>query len=130
MNKAFQEMYKILSLAGLVVLVDIPWLYIQGPAVQDIISKIQGGRSMNVRLWAGIPVYLALGYLLTQIHSVPRAFLAGMCTYAVYDFTQLVTFDAYPIWFAVADSLWGGVLLSLVWWIGLQFKLVVPLMAS
>jgi uncharacterized membrane protein len=115
---------KLLSLAGLLVLVDLPWLYIQGPVVQDIIRDIQADRSMNVRLWAGGPVYLALAYLLTQVTSAPRAFLAGLATYAVYDFTQVVTFDKYPLWFAMADSLWGGVLMALVWWIGAQFKLV------
>jgi uncharacterized membrane protein len=120
------EALKILCLSGLLVLVDLPWLYIQGPVVQDIIENIQGGRSMNPRLWAGVPVYLALAYLLTQITSAPRAFLAGMATYAVYDFTQLVTFDKYPLWFAMADSLWGGVLMAVVWWIALQFKLVTP----
>ena len=43
---------------------------------------------MQLRPWAGIPVYLALGYLVTQAKSAPRAFLLGLCTYAVYDFTQ------------------------------------------
>lgn len=108
------EALKILCLSGLLLLVDLPWLYIQGPAVQDIIENIQGGRSMNPRLWAGVPVYLALAYLLTQITSAPRAFLAGVAGYAVYDFTQVVTFDKYPLWFAMADSLWGGVLMAVV----------------
>jgi uncharacterized membrane protein len=115
---------KLLSLAVLLILVDIPWLYIQGPVVQDIISDIQADRSMNVRLWAGGPVYIALAYLLTQVTSAPRAFLAGVATYAVYDFTQVVTFDKYPLWFAMADSLWGGVLMAIVWWIGSHFKIV------
>ena len=118
------DLVKVLFLAILLILVDLPWLYIQGPVVQDIISDIQAGRSMNVRLWAGGPVYIALAYLLTQVTSAPRAFLLGLATYAVYDFTQVVTFDKYPLWFAFADSLWGGVLMSLVWWIGSQFKLV------
>ena len=81
---------------------------------------------MNVRLWGAIPVYLAIGYLVSQIHSAPRAFLAGMCTYAVYDFTQIVTFDKYPVWFAMADSLWGGLLVSLVWWVGVHLGLTTP----
>jgi uncharacterized membrane protein len=118
------EIVKLLCLSGLLILVDLPWLYIQGPVVQDIISDIQGNRPMNVRLWAGAPVYLALAYLLTQITSAPRAFLAGVAIYTVYDFTQLVTFDKYPLWFAMADSLWGGVLMALVWWIASHYNLV------
>jgi uncharacterized membrane protein len=49
-----------------------------------------------------------------------------MCTYAVYDFTQIVTFDKYPIWFAIADTLWGGVLMALAWWILERMGLVNP----
>lgn len=120
------ELQKILGLAVLTLIIDLPWLYIQGPAVQDLVRDIQADRSMNVRLWGAVPVYLAIGYLLTQIHSAPRAFLAGMCTYAVYDFTQIVTFDKYPLWFALADSLWGGLLMSLVWWLGVHLGLTKP----
>ena len=114
------NLQKILGLSLLTLVIDLPWLYIQGPVVQDLIRDIQADRSMNVRLWGAVPVYLAIGYLVSQIHSAPRAFLAGMCTYAVYDFTQIVTFDKYPVWFALADSLWGGLLMSLVGWVGLQ----------
>jgi len=117
---------KIVILSFITGIMDLPWLFIQGPAVQDIIRDIQGDRSMNVRLWGGMPVYLALGYLVSEIHSAPRAFLTGLATYAVYDFTQIVTFDKYPLWFALADSIWGGVLLALVWWVGLQFGLTTP----
>ena len=120
------DLQKVLGLSLLALVLDLPWLYIQGPAVQDLIRDIQVDRAMNVRLWGAIPVYLAIGYLVSQIHSAPRAFLAGMCTYAVYDFTQIVTFDKYPVWFALADSLWGGLLMSLVWWVGLHVGLTTP----
>ena len=120
------DLQKILGLAILSAILDLPWLYIQGPRFQDLVRDIQADRSMNVRLWGAIPVYLALGYLVSQIHSAPRAFLAGMCTYAVYDFTQIVTFEKYPVWFALADSLWGGLLMSLVWWVGVHLGLTTP----
>jgi uncharacterized membrane protein len=117
------DLQKILGLAILSVVIDLPWLFIQGQTVQDIVQDIQADRSMNVRLWAGVPVYLAIGYLVSQIHSAPRAFLAGMAIYAIYDFTQIVTFDKYPVWFAIADSMWGGLLFSLVWWVGVHLGL-------
>ena len=115
---------KILVIAIGMFLLDLPWLYIQGAWVQDFVRDIQAGRSMNIRPWAGIPVYLALGYLVTQQISAPRAFLAGLCVYAVYDFTQLFTFDQYPLTFAVLDSLWGGFLMALAWWISHRAGLV------
>ena len=60
---------KVISIALLTAIIDLPWLYIQGPAVGEIVRNIQGDRSMNVRLWGAVPVYLALGYLITEIHS-------------------------------------------------------------
>jgi uncharacterized membrane protein len=120
------EAVKLIVIAIGMAIIDLPWLLIQGPAVQDIIRDIQADRSMNVRLWGAIPVYAALAYLVTQATSAPRAFLLGMCTYAVYDFTQIVTFDKYPPWFAIADTLWGGVLMALTWWIAERMGLVNP----
>ena len=118
------DFIQLLSLACIIVVLDLPWLFIQGERVQDIIRDIQVDRSMNVRLWGGIPVYLALAYLVTQVSSVPRAFFMGMSVYAVYDFTQIVTFDKYPIGFAIADSMWGGLLMALTYWIATQAKLL------
>jgi hypothetical protein len=109
------EVVTIVILAIMMVFIDLPWLTLQGPWVQQFVQEIQGDRPMQVRMWAGIPVYLALGYLVTQAKSAPRAFLLGFSTYAVYDFTQLFVFDHYPLTFAIADSLWGGVLVALTW---------------
>jgi len=118
------ELLKILVIGLGIAILDIPWLYGQGPWVQEIIRDIQAGRSMNPRLLAGVPVYLALGYLVTQQISAPRAFLTGLCVYAVYDFTMMVTFDQYPVTFAVVDSLWGGLLMALAWWLSHRAGLV------
>ena len=111
------ELTKVLVFAVGIAILDLPWLLLQSSWVQEFVREIQGGRSMNVRLWAAAPVYIALGYLLTQQTSAPRAALAGMAVYAVYDFTQLLTFDHYPFYFAIADTLWGGTLMALSWWI-------------
>lgn len=111
------ELTKVLVFAVGIAILDLPWLLLQSSWVQEFVREIQGGRSMNVRLWAAAPVYIALGYLLTQQTSAPRAALAGMAVYAVYDFTQLLTFDHYPLYFALMDTLWGGTLMAISWWI-------------
>ena len=118
------DIIQILSLAAMIAILDLPWLFIQGAWVQDIVLNIQADRSMNVRLWGAIPIYLALAYVVTQVPSAPRAFLMGVAIYAVYEFTQIVAFDKWPIAFAVADSLWGGILLALTWWIATRAKLL------
>ena len=120
MNPALQ----ILSIAVLMAVLDAPWLLLQKSWVLDFTEDIQGGRKPQMRLWAAVPVYLALAYCVTQAPNAPRAFLFGMTTYAVYDFTNLLVFDKYPLGFALADTLWGGLLMALTWWISNQVGLL------
>jgi len=95
----------------ILILLDLPWLYLQSGRSEAIIRKISG--SFSVRLLAAIPVYLALAYILMQQTSLRGAFLTGLAVYAVYDFTTLALFKDYPLWFAALDTLWGGVLMSI-----------------
>jgi uncharacterized membrane protein len=92
---------------GLLILIDLPWLaftkfYIKDPFYTEAI----GGR-----LWAALPVYLALAYLVLLAKTPFDAFAIGMATYAVYDFTLLALFGQFRISSAIADSVWGGLLL-------------------
>jgi uncharacterized membrane protein len=103
---------ELLLASFLLLIIDIPWLLLQGSAYQSVVSSIQGS-PLRLRAWAAIPVYLALGYLLLQQYSVLSAAIAGSCIYAVYDFTTLAIFDKYPLHIAVLDTLWGGILFGL-----------------
>ena len=104
----------LLPLALLFVLIDIPWLWFNGTASQEMFKKIQGGLPLRIR-WEGVaPVYIALAYIVQQTRSTTEAFLMGLSTYAVYDFTNYSTLTNYRLDFAVADSIWGGVLFTLV----------------
>jgi uncharacterized membrane protein len=38
----------------------------------------------------------------------------GAATYAVYDFTNLAIFEKYNLYLAIADTIWGGVLMATV----------------
>ena len=100
----------------LMLLVDIPWLVYQMPVWEKMVLQIQGS-PLRFRGWAAIPVYVALGYLLLQQTSVLGAAASGVAVYAVYDFTNLSIFNAYPLQTAIADSLWGGVLFATAYFI-------------
>ena len=78
-----------------------------------MVKDIQG-HSPNLRLGPAAIVYVALAYIVNQTTSVKDAFFVGMATYAVYDFTNLSFFDNYSPYVAVADTLWGGVLMASV----------------
>jgi uncharacterized membrane protein len=99
-----------LLFTGLLILViDIPWLYMTQELSGKMFRKIQGS-SIQVVWWAALVVYVALAYLLLQTKEPSEAFGLGLATYAVYDFTNLATLRDYEPLFAVVDSLWGGVL--------------------
>ena len=61
-----------------------------------------------------LPVYIALAYLIQQSHSTVEAFFLGLSVYTVYEFTNYAALSKYDPLFATADSIWGGVLFTLV----------------
>ena len=99
--------------AVLLVLVDLPWLFVSAPYVQTMIQKIQGS-PLEMRYFTAIPVYIALAYLINLVEKPMDAFWMGLSTYAVYDFTNLSTLKNYSLNFALMDSLWGGILFAIV----------------
>jgi uncharacterized membrane protein len=101
--------YSLLKAAGIIVLVDIFWLLTGGIYARRMTERIQGS-PLEMR-WIALPiVYLFLAYMLLETKSYKQAFLYGVSIYAVYDFTNYALFENYDWKFAIADSLWGGVL--------------------
>jgi uncharacterized membrane protein len=101
--------YFILSI--LLIILDFPWLFVSSTFVGNMVEKIQGS-PLQFNLWPSQIVYLAMAYLLTRTKTPSDAFLLGLCVYAVYDFTNLATLNNYSPYFAIADSLWGGILFA------------------
>lgn len=111
---------EILKNAVLLLVLDLPWLMLTQPWVGSMIRGIQKA-PLEVQWAPALVVYLALGYLLTIPKTVTDAFAMGAATYAVYDFTNLATLRGYKPEFAVADSVWGGVLFAGAKWIKSRF---------
>lgn len=106
---------KFLTAMVIIILIDIPWLTLQMSPSQKMFSEIQGGRAVRMTLWPAVIVYIALAYLLLLQTSAKGAFLSGAAVYAVYEFTNMAVFKDYSLGFAVADTLWGGVLFSIAY---------------
>jgi uncharacterized membrane protein len=115
---------RIIPLAVLFIVCDLPWLYTVGPWSQAMVKKIQGGSPMVLRWEAAPPVYIALAYLLLQADSMLNAFLIGLCTYAVYDYTNYATLTNYEPMFAIADTLWGGILFVIVRFVAMKLNIL------
>ena len=100
----------------LILLLDLPWLYINQGWAGPMIRSIQGS-PMQIRLIPALITYILLAYLLHIPKNIGEAFLLGVATYGVYDATNYATLKNYSPIFAVADTLWGGILMSMAWWI-------------
>ena len=104
--------YSLLKTAAIIFLVDIFWLLTGGIYARKMTERIQGS-PIQMRFVSAIIVYLFLAYMLLETTSYKQAFLYGVSIYAVYDFTNHALLDQYDWKFAIADSLWGGVLFVL-----------------
>ncbi len=104
---------RLLLIALAMFVVDLPWLMTSRPHWQKFLRGRGGG---EMRPLYGVPVYLAMAYLFTLAGSVKEAFFIGLATYLVFDGTNAVLFNDYPIWLGAADSLWGGILFAAVYW--------------
>jgi uncharacterized membrane protein len=107
-----------IKLLFLLILLDAVWLKIfLLPFFTKMIYSVQK-EPVEYRVTGAIVAYLALFYLAYKLlpitNSVFEAFLLGFCVYAVYDGTNYATFKNWDPKVAVIDSLWGGLLFSIL----------------
>ena len=112
----------IITYSVILVLVDAVFLKVISNEYGKMIQKIQGSK-MEVNMVAALVVYVALvGVWYVFIHpeikkkglkeALCKAFILGLCTYAIYDFTNMAILKDYRLDLAVIDSVWGGLLFS------------------
>ena len=94
---------------AILIIVDIFWILTGGIYARNMTERIQGS-PIHVRFISAGIVYIFLAYMLLQTTSYKQAFMYGVSIYAVYDFTNHAILDQYDWKFAIADSLWGGIL--------------------
>jgi uncharacterized membrane protein len=106
------QTYTLLKTAAVIFLVDIFWLLTGGIFARKMTERIQGS-PIQMRYASAIIVYIFLAYMLLQTKSAKEAFIYGVAIYGVYDFTNHALLENYDWKFAIADTLWGGVLFVL-----------------
>lgn len=92
-------------------IIDAPWLLTNMYLIKDPFYT-SGGKA---RLWAAIPVYIAIAYLIATASSAKDAFYKGVASYAIYDFTVLALRQELRLSTAIMDTLWGGILFWATW---------------
>ena len=104
--------YTLIKTAAVIYLVDIFWLLTGGIYARKMTERIQG-QPIQLRYVSVAVVYVLLAYMLLKTTSAKEAFLYGVAIYGVYDFTNHALLEQYDWKFAIADTLWGGVLFVL-----------------
>lgn len=111
-------------LTSLIVLfpIDLVWLTLTKKIYDSWLSPFE--RVLNVP--AAILVYLFIPFGLTYLvisknlglhpnsKIILDAFVYGVCSYSVYDLTNLATLKGWSVPMVITDIIWGGVLCSLV----------------
>ena len=98
----------------LFVAVDSIWLISGSSLSSRMVQDIQGS-PITIRFLPAVIVYVALAYLVSIPKTSKEAFLLGLSTYAIYDFTNYAILKKYSLQFALMDTIWGGILMTIVW---------------
>lgn len=120
---------KFLTIILAFILIDAPYLYLTGNLYRNKIKSISGQSTFTNRYYSGLIVYIALALglitlVLPRIHtgstsdiladSILYGGVFGLVAYATFDFTLHFMFNGWDFGVSVMDTLWGGVLSTIV----------------
>ena len=112
-------------------IVDAPYLYINADLYKNKTKSISG-ESYTKRYYSAVIVYLALALgviflVLPRLdissnitlqkriqNSIIYGGIFGLTSYATFDFTMHFMFEGWTLGVSILDSVWGGVLCSIV----------------
>jgi uncharacterized membrane protein len=117
-----QHLYNLVKLSLIMAFIDFFYLNAMSSFFNTLVRSIQGS-PIQLDFFATLVVYLFLVFqlyffVLQQPYSnntqlLLRAFLLGLSTYAVFEFTNKAIFSRWTYLATFYDSLWGGVLFAL-----------------
>ena len=116
MNKKF--MLKIITIMISFVVLDFIYFYIFKDVLLNAVKTVQKS-PLQINVFYGLLCYLTVTFVLYYFiikdkKSIYDAFLLGFCIYAVYETTTKAIFTNWNQWLVIMDSLWGGILFSLI----------------
>ena len=99
-------------------LVDAVYLKSVGGKYDAMLKKIQGKGIQFKMVYAVLCYICLLGlinyFIIKDNRDYKDAFLLGLGVYGVYEFTNAAIFEKWELWSVIIDTLWGGILFSLV----------------
>jgi|TARA_B110000967_G_C18856429_1_gene547487 uncharacterized membrane protein len=111
--------------AILFVSIDSIYLKLISPLFNSLIYNIQGS-SIRMRLDGAIIAYLCIigvfnYFILYKGANIIEAFALGLFIYGIYEGTNRALFSKWTTSVMIIDTLWGGILFSLVF---ILFKII------
>jgi len=114
----------IVKLSIIFTLIDSVYLYSMSSKFQKMIKNIQGSElkmSIMPTLLCYIFLIFSLYYfVVSKKQKVLDAFLLGLGIYGVYETTNLAIFKKWEPIIGIVDTIWGGILFSLTYFIYLH----------
>ena len=108
-------MKDLISVGIILVIIDVVYLsLIGGPPFVKMVEKIQG-KDVKMNYVSAIMAYVLLVamayiFIIKKKATNKEAFILGLLTYGIFDFTNLALFKDYTLKTALIDTLWGGIL--------------------
>jgi len=116
----------IVKLSVIFTLIDSVFLYLMSGKFQKMIKNIQGSE-LKISLIPTILCYIFLifslyYFIVSKKSSITSAFLLGLSIYGVFETTNLAIFKKWDPVIGLIDTLWGGVLFSLTYYIYILYN--------
>ena len=101
-------------LSAILLIIDMVYLTMISKSFGSMINDIQGSE-MKVRwdsafMTYALVIFQLYYFILQQDRSEYDAFLLGMTTYGIFDFTSYALLKNYKLSTAFVDMVWGGML--------------------
>jgi uncharacterized membrane protein len=111
----------IVKLSIIFTLIDSVFLYLMSGKFQKMIKNVQGSE-LKMSLIPTILCYIFLifslyYFIVLKKESLTSAFLLGLSIYGVFETTNLAIFKKWNPVIGVVDTIWGGILFSLTFYI-------------
>ncbi len=110
-------MYKIIKLSLLVIIIDAIWIYFIMLKKFNKQIEIVQNTTLQLDIYAAIIAYIFMiillyNFIIKENKSIIDAFLLGLCTYGIYEFTNKSILTNWSYETALLDTLWGGILFA------------------
>jgi uncharacterized membrane protein len=107
---------------------DFIYFYLFKNVLLNAVKSVQKS-PLQINIFYGLLCYLVLTFTLYYFiikdkKPIYDAFLLGLCIYAVYETTTAAIFKNWNSWLVIIDSLWGGILFSLITFIVYKINLL------